>query len=182
MSSLIAAREKEMLSEELVSVQKLNEDLLSQQSNWDELRRATEQMQSLAALFGQVDNEELTELRNIREKHSLLESDHTALQRRVREQDNKIASNERAAVAARQALTQTKERAVEWEKRAKDHEHDLRSTRDKVDELDQANSQFDEELSLVRLQLEERDAEERLMKVSRHFLGETSARSLTGRP
>lgn len=166
MSSLIAVRENEILSEELTSERKRNDELISQQSNWDDFRRVSEQLQSLASLVGQADNEEVKELRNIRDKHRLLESDHAALQRRLRDQDNKIANSERAALAARQSLSQAKDRAAEWEKRARDYEYDLKSTRSRLEEVEQAHSQLDTEFSLIKLQLEERDAEERLMKVS----------------
>lgn len=170
MNSLITAREKEMLSEELASARRINEELLSQQSKWDEFHRASEQISSLAALIGQTDTEEIKELKGIREKYQTLESEHATLQKRSRDQDAKVASNERAAVNARQSLDQAKQRAAEWERRAKDHEQDLRFTRDKLDEAEQAHAQLEEEVSMMKSQMEERDAEERLMKVSRWCL------------
>ncbi|KAI0089817.1 hypothetical protein BDY19DRAFT_889029 [Irpex rosettiformis] len=164
MSSLIASREKDSLAEELSTLKKAHEQLSSQQSNWDELRRASDQIQSLAALIGQGETEEVKELRRFRDSYKTLEADHNALQKRFREQDTKIANNERIALAARQNLANAQERSVEWERRAKDYEHDLRATRSKLEEIEQAQSQLEADHSILKLQLEERDAHERLAK------------------
>lgn len=166
MTSLIDGREKESLTEELATLKKAHEKLSSQESNWDELRRATEQIQSLATLIGQGETEEVKELRRMRDNYKTLETDHNILQKRFKEQDTKIANNERIALAARQNLANAQERAVEWERRAKDHEHDLRATQAKLEDAEQAQSQLEADYSMLKMQLEERDAHERLAKVS----------------
>ncbi len=169
MTSLIVDREKESLADELATLKRVHEQLSTQESNWDELRRATEQIQSLAALIGQGETEEVKELRRVRDDYKVLEGEHSALQKRVKEQDNKVANNERIALAARQNLANAQERAVEWERRAKDYEHDLRATRTKLEEAEQVQSQLEADYSLLKLQLDERDAHERLAKVSSLF-------------
>ncbi|KAI0693660.1 hypothetical protein BC835DRAFT_1352949 [Cytidiella melzeri] len=162
MTSLITNREKDTLAEKLAALKQSHEQLAAQASNWDELRRASEQMQSLAALIGQGETEEVKELRRIRDSYKMLEGEHGALQKRFKEQDNKVANNERIALATRQNLSNAQERAVEWERRAKDYEHDLRTTRASLQDAQQAHSQLEADYSLVKLQLDERDAHERL--------------------
>jgi chromosome segregation ATPase len=166
MNALIASREKDNLAEELASVKKSRDQLVSQESNWDELRRASEQIQSLAALIGQGETEEVKELRRIRDNYRVLEDEHAALQKRFKDQDSKVANHERIAAAARQNLSTAQERAVEWERRAKDYEQDLRATRARLEEVKLAQSQLEADHSMYQLQLDERDAHERLAKVS----------------
>ena len=158
-------REKDMLTEEVVSQKKQNDELIAQGSNWDELRRATEQIQALAATVGQVDQEEVYELRRVRDRSKILEGEHAALQRRMKEFENKVANHEKVVQTSRQSLLQARQRAEEWERRAKEAENQLEVTQSKLDEVEQNHSQLDADYSLVKLQLDERDAEERLDKV-----------------
>ncbi|EJF58554.1 hypothetical protein DICSQDRAFT_149052 [Dichomitus squalens LYAD-421 SS1] len=157
-------REKDTLADEIVSQKTLNAELVSQQSHWDELRQATEQIQLLTNLVGQVDIEEVKELRAIRDRSKVLEGEHAALQRRAKEFETKVANYEKVAQSSRQSLLQARQRAEEWERRAKEAETQLEVTQSKLDEVEQAHSQLDADYSLVKLQLEERDAEERLDK------------------
>lgn len=154
------------MADDLSTLRRQFEESTSQQSQWDELRRTNENLQALAQLVSQNDNEELKELRRTRDRFRNLETEHATLQRRLKEQDNKVLNSERTAQAARQSLSQAQQRAMEWEKRAKDYEHELESTRTRLDQSEQSQAQLDADYSLVKLQLEERDAEERLAKVS----------------
>lgn len=166
MSLLIANREKEAFAEELASLKIQNQELASQQSHWDELRHTSEQIQALAALISQGDSEEIQDLKRVRDKYRILESEHTALQRRFKDQDNKMANSERAALAARQSLSNAQQRAVEWEKRAKDGDHEIASLRARLEDAEQMQGQLEADFSMAKVQLEERDAEERLIQVS----------------
>ncbi|OSD05616.1 hypothetical protein PYCCODRAFT_1450275 [Trametes coccinea BRFM310] len=157
-------REKDTVAEELAAQRKQNEELFAQQNRWDELRQATEQIQALANNVSQVDQEELRELRRIRDRTKILEGEHSALQRRVKEYETKIANQEKLAQTSRQSLVQARQRAEEWERRAKEAEGQLEVTQTKLDQVEQSHSQLDADYSLVKLQLEERDAEERLDK------------------
>jgi len=139
--------------------------LVSQQTHWDDLHRAAEQIETLTTLIGQADNEEIRELKRVRDRSNKLESDYTALQKRVKDQESKITNSERAAATARQSLTQAQQRASEWERRAKEHEGELELTRTKLDQADQTHAQLDADYSLVKLQLEEQEADHRLAKV-----------------
>lgn len=171
MNASLVGREKELLTQEITSLRRRNEELTIQQSHWDELRRTSEQMQNLAAMIGRADGEEMQELKRIRDNYRSLEADYTTLQRRFKDQEIKVANSERTAQAARQSLTQAQQRAVEWEQRAKDYEQELDSTRSRLSEAEQAQSQLDADFSVLKLQVEERDAEERLAKVGfRPFL------------
>ncbi|KAI0820637.1 hypothetical protein BC628DRAFT_1422801 [Trametes gibbosa] len=159
-----ATREREDLAEELATQRKQNEELFSQQAHWDELRQATEQIQALANMTSQADREELQELRRIRDRSKVLEGENSALQRRVKDYETKLANQEKLAQTSRQSLVQARQRAEEWERRAKEAEGQLEVTQSKLDEVEQSHSQLDADYSLVKLQLEERDAEERLDK------------------
>lgn len=159
-------REKDTLAEDLASSKKQYEDAVSQQSNWDELRRTNESLQTLVSMVSQNDNEEVKDLRRTRDRYRNLEAEHTSLQRRLKDQETKVSNSERTAQTARQSLNQAQQRAMEWEKRAKDYEHELESTRTRLDQAEQSQAQLDADYSLVKLQLEERDAEERLARVS----------------
>lgn len=175
----VAVREKNLLSDEVSSLRKRNDDLSSQQSQWEDLRRATDQIQTLAALFGQADLEEIKELRQTRDKFKVLEGEHAALQRRYKDQDGKIVNAEKTAFTARQTLDSARQRASEWEKRAKEYEQELDRSRSKADDAEQARSQMEADYSMVKVQLEERDAEERLTRVSTSFVLYASAACLT---
>jgi chromosome segregation ATPase len=154
--------EKALAVHTLQLLQKEHEHLLSQQSHWDDLHRAAEQIDVLATLMNQAGNEELKELRRT---SRILESEHAALQKRFKEQEHKITNAERTAMAARQNLTQAQQRSSEWENRAKENEGDLEMARTRLDELEQAHAQLDADYSFAKLQLEEREAEDRLVKV-----------------
>jgi chromosome segregation ATPase len=161
----LAARDKDAAVDVYKVLQNEHDRVTSQQTHWDNLHRTSEQIETLTALIGQADNEEIRELKRIRDRSNKLESEHTALQKRVKDQDGKVANSERAAVTARQTLAQAQQRAKEWERRAKEHEGELEITRTKLDQADQTHAQLDADYSLVKLQLEEQQADDRLAKV-----------------
>ncbi|OCH88965.1 hypothetical protein OBBRIDRAFT_819908 [Obba rivulosa] len=157
-------REEETIMDELTRQRKQYDELLHQQSHWDDLRRTSEQIQMLANLVGQADSEEIKELRRTRDRSKVLEGEHAALQRRLREFETKMANSEKVTQASRQSLAQAQHRASEWEQRAKEYECQLEQAQSQFDQVESARAQLDSDYSLVRLQLEERDAEERLDK------------------
>ncbi|KAF7319755.1 hypothetical protein MKEN_00757900 [Mycena kentingensis (nom. inval.)] len=159
-----ASRDKESALQALASLQKQHDQLTSQQSHWDDLRHASTQIEMLTSLIGQADNDELKELRQIRDRSKVLEGEHAALLKRFRDQEAKVANADKAALAARQSLSQAQQRATEWEKRAKEYEGKLEMTQTKLDQAEQTQSQLETEHSLLQLQLDERAADERLNK------------------
>lgn len=161
-------REKDLVADELVAQRRQYEDLATQQNNWDELHAALQQMQALTKLVGQADTEELKELRRARDRSRTLETEHAALQRRVKEVESKLSASEKITQASKQSLVQAQQRAVEWERRAKEASNELEQVQQKYDNAEEARAQLDADYSLAKLQLEERDAEERLDKVSLH--------------
>lgn len=161
----MAEKEKELTAQSLRLLQQEHEYLITQQSHWDEFRRVTEHIESLANLRSQADEDELRELRRARDQHRQLESEYSALQKRARDQELRSANSERTANAAKQSLIQAQQRASEWERRAREYESDLEMTRNKLDEVEQAHVQLDADYSLATLQLEEKEAEDRLVKV-----------------
>jgi len=164
LQAILEARDKDVALEAHKVLQKEHDRLTSQQTHWDDLHRATEQIETLTTLIGQADNEEVKELRRVRDRFNKLESEHTALQKRIKDQESKVANSERAATIARQSLAQAQQRASEWERRAKEHEGELEMTRTKLDQADQTHAQLDADYSLVQLRLEEREADDRLAK------------------
>ena len=161
----MAEREKELTAQSLGVLKQEHESLVAQQSHWEDLRRVTEQIESLTSFRSQVDEDELRELRRARDQHRQLESEYSGLQKRARDQEHRAANNERAANAAKQNLIQAQQRASEWERRAREYESDLEMTRNKLDEVEQSHVQLDADYSLASLQLEEKEAEDRLAKV-----------------
>lgn len=95
----------------------------------------------------------------------MLEGEHIALQKRFKEQEAKLVNNDKAVTAARQSLTQAQNRSSEWEIRAKEYEGQLELTKTKLEHAEQTQSQINADYSLVKMQLEEREADERLAKV-----------------
>lgn len=159
------AHEKDLTAQSLTLLQQEYERLASQQSHWDDLRRNVEQIDILTNIVQMAGNEELKELRRFRDQHRHSESEHAVLQKRLREQEQKATNSDRVASAAKQSLVQAQQRAAEWERRAREYEGDLEATRNRLDEAEQTKDQLDADYSLAKLQLEERDAEDRLVKV-----------------
>jgi chromosome segregation ATPase len=163
----LVTRDKESALQALTTLQQQHDNLSSQQSHWDELRKASEKIEMLTTLIGQADNEELKELRTQRDRSKVLEGEHAALQKRYKEQESKILNSERAAVTMRQSLAQAQQRSSEWERRAKDYEAQLEITQTQLEQAEQSHIQLDADYSLVKLQLEEQEADDRLAQVKR---------------
>lgn len=168
MQANFANQQKAASDEALASLRNDHDLLLSQQSNWDQLNQATQQIELLTSLMQQQKSNEpeLMELRRIRDKTKALESDYAALQRRFKDQESKAASSDRAATAAKQSLTQAQQRAIEWEQRAKEYEAEVEEMRSRCDEAERRASDLETDHSLAKLQLDEKDADERLAQVS----------------
>lgn len=158
----LVTRDKESALQALTTLQQQHDNLASQQSHWNALHKASEKIEMLTTLIGQADNEELKDLRLQRDRSKVLEGEHAALQKRCKEQESKILNIERAAVTTRQSLAQAQQRSSEWERRAKEYEAQLESTQTKLDQAEQTHTQLDADYSLVKLQLEEREADDRL--------------------
>lgn len=165
MQAGFAEHEKEAAVHALESLQREHDIVLSQEAHWDDLRRMAEQVETLSHLVSQNNEPELKDLRRIRDRSKVLEGEYAALQRRFKDQENKATSSDRAASAARHSLTQAQQRSAEWEKRAKEYESELAETRSMFDQVEDKHMQLDAEYSLVKLQLEEKEADERLAQV-----------------
>lgn len=164
-----ANRDKEVATLTLEQVQKQNEELTMHQSHWDSLRQAAEKIDVLTNLIGQADNEELKELRFARDRVKALEAEQATLQKRLKEAENKVSNSDRAASTVRQTFAQAQQRSAEWERRTKEAEGQLELTQTKLEQAEQTLAQLETDVSLARLQLEERDAEDRLAKVRSFF-------------
>jgi len=113
----------------------------------------------------QTNEPELKELRRVRDRSKVLEGEYAALQRRFKEQEIRATSSDRAASTVRASLTQAQQRAAEWEERANEHESALAEAQAAREAAEDRVAQLVEEHELTKVQLEEKDAEERLAKV-----------------
>ena len=101
----------------------------------------------------------------MRDRSKVLEGEYAALQRRYKEQEMRATSSDRAASSVRASLAQAQQRATEWEERAKEHESALSEAQAAREVAEDQMSQFAEDHALVKMQLEEKDADERLANV-----------------
>ena len=163
---VVATRDKAAAEQTTVVIQEERDRLLSQQDRWDEMHRAAEQIQLLTSQVNEADNEELRQLRDYHDRTRPLEGEYNNLQRRFKDQETKLANLDRTMATARQTLTQAQQRAVEWEKRAKEADAEISNIRSQAEEASSANTQLDSEVSLLKAQLQEKEADERLTQVS----------------
>lgn len=163
----LASRDKEAAVEALAALRTEHDTLLSQQTQWEDLRRTTEQLEHLSALVtqAQTNEPELKELRRVRDRSKVLEGEHAALQRRYKEQEMRSTSSDRTASTARANLAQAQQRAIEWEERANEHESALSEAQAAREDAEDRIAQLVEDHALMKMQLEDKDAEERLAKV-----------------
>ena len=165
-----STRDKESVMHALEAAERERDRLLEQDSRWEELQHTAEKVEALTKLIGQVDSEELQDLKRVKDRFKNLEGEHTALQKRYREQETKLANVERASQVARQTLGQAQHRSSEWESKAKEYQSDLARVNLQLDEVEQSRSQLEADLSLARLQLEEKEADERMSQVKCYHL------------
>jgi chromosome segregation ATPase len=161
----IVTRDKESALQALTTLQQQHENLSSQRNHWDDLRKASEKIEILTSLISQGDHEELKRLRLQQDRSNVLEHEHDALGKRFKEQESRVLNSEKAAVTMRQSLAQAQQRSAEWERRAKESEAQLEATQTQLDQAEQTHNQLDADYSLVKLQLEEREADDRLTQV-----------------
>ncbi|KAH8981991.1 hypothetical protein EDB86DRAFT_3106937 [Lactarius hatsudake] len=162
-----AVRDKDAAVEALAALRKENDALVLQQSHWEDLRRANEQLEQLTALVSKAQAQtasEPAELKELRRATKVLESEHAALQRRYKEQETRVANGERAASTARASLAQAQQRADEWEQRANEYEVEIEDAHMGREQAEDRAAQLEAEHGLLRMQLAEKDAEERLAK------------------
>ncbi|PPQ66775.1 hypothetical protein CVT26_009761 [Gymnopilus dilepis] len=164
MQVAFSEREKEATSRALETVQTQHAQLVSQQSNWEVLNAATEKINMVFNLLDNADSEEQKELRHYRDRSQALEDENAALQKRVKELETKFATSDRTAAAVRQSLTQAQQRSTEWEHRAKECEGQLELYKTKYEQSEQTHAQLEADYNVVKMQLEEYEADKRLQE------------------
>lgn len=160
-----ASRDKESAQQSLRLLKADRDNLASQQSYWEDLRRASEQIEALATRVSSIDSDEVAELKQVRDRSKVLEGEHAALQKRFREQESKLANIERASQTTRQNFAQAQQRASEWEKRAREAEGEAERLSTVVEQGEQTRTQLEADVQMVKMQMEEKDAQERLRQV-----------------
>jgi len=123
----------------------------------------------------QTNEPEMKELRRVRDRSKVLEGEYAALQRRYKEHEMRSTSNDLAASSVRASLAQAQQRATEWEERANEHESALSETQAAREDVEDRMAQLAEDHALVKMQLEEKDAEERLAKDRENKLRDQAA-------
>ncbi len=159
-----ALRDKEAAVEALSALRTEHDALLAQQTQCDDLRRTTEQLSALISQ-AQTNEPEPNELRRVRDRSKVLEGEYAALQRRCKEQEMRATSSDRAASSVCASLVQAQQRAAEWEERANENESALTEAHVAREAAEDQMAQLAEENALTKVQLEGKDAEERLAKV-----------------
>lgn len=162
----VSIRDKAAVEQTAAAVREERDRLLSQQDHWEEMHRAAEQIQLLTSQVNEADNEELRDLRVYHDRTRPLEGEYNNLQRRFKDQENKLANLDRTMAAVRQTLAQAQQRAVEWEKRVKDTDLEIDSIRSQLEETSDVKTQLDSEVLLLKGQLQEKEGDERVAQVS----------------
>jgi chromosome segregation ATPase len=149
-----AIRDKENAVQSLTTLQRQHDALVTQRDHWDTLAETKEQVTLLKDLITQTENDTIQELQRFKEQALIAETEHTALQRRFKEQETKISNSEKVAFTARQNLSAANQRAADWEKRAKEYQSELDSTQSKLAQLELTHSTLDAEYSHARIALD----------------------------
>lgn len=144
----VATRDKAAAEQTTAAIREERDRLLSRQDHWEEMHRAAEQIHLLTSQVNKADNEELRHLRDYHDRTRSLEGEYNSLQRRFEDQETKLATLDRTIAAVRKTLARAQQQAVEWEKRAKE---------------------TDSEVSLLMVQLQEKEVDECLTQVSCNF-------------
>ena len=128
-------------------------------SHWEEMHRAAKQKQHLTS---QVE-EELRQLRDYHDRTRPLEGEYGVLRRRFEDQETKLADLDRTMATILQTVSRA---AAEWEKRAKETDAKINNMRSQLEEASSAKAQLDFEVSLLKVHLQKKEADERLTRVS----------------
>lgn len=162
-----ASREKDTVTGHLENLQRQHDQLVSQQSNWEALNAASEKINLVYKLLENADEEDQQELRQQRERSRALDVENAALQKRVKDAELKLSSAEKTATTALQTLSQAQQRSSEWERCAKDYEGQLEMVRTKLEQAEQSYLQLEADYNMAKVQIEEHEADNRLVQVSR---------------
>ena len=128
-------------------------------SHWEEMHRAAEKIQPLTS---QVE-EELRQPRDYHDRTRPLEGEYGILRRRFKDQETKLADLDRTMVTMLQTVSRA---AAEWEKRAKETDAKISNMKSQLEEASSAKAQLDFEVSLLKVHLQKKEADERLTQVS----------------
>ena len=92
-------------------------------THWEDFRHTAGEIQLLLKVMSKYENEGAVELQRARDRVKTLETENSALQKRIKDQESKITNMERASTTSRQGLAQAQQRASEWEKKATKAQH-----------------------------------------------------------
>lgn len=181
MKAQYVSQERDSATKAFDALQGQHAQLISHQNNWDLLTSATEKINMVFNLLENADSEEQKELRHYRDHSKALEDENSALQRRVKDLEAKLANSDRTSATARQSLTQAQQRSSEWERRAKESEGQVEMLQTKLDQAEQTQSQLEADNNMAKMQLEESEADRRLEQVSRIHINVLILSCINGR-
>lgn len=148
-----------------MQIEAQRDDLLSQQSHWQDLRRTADQVETLTKLLHNNERKEAQELQRYRDRSNVLEGELSALQKLHSDQEVKLGNMQRASITSKQTVANAQQRAAEWEKKAKEREHELETVRLKLQQSEEVQVTTVAELESYKRQVEEHDNSERANKV-----------------
>jgi chromosome segregation ATPase len=153
-----------------MQIEAQRDDLLSQQSHWQDLRRTADHVEMLTKLFHNNEQKDTQELQRYRDRTNVLEGELSTLQKLHSDQEFKLDNMQRASITFKQSIANAQQRAAEWEKKAKEHEHELETCRFKLQQNEEVQVATVAELESYKRQVEEHDGIERGSK-ARRFIG-----------
>ncbi|KAF9513056.1 hypothetical protein BS47DRAFT_1393681 [Hydnum rufescens UP504] len=147
----LATRDLDASKQIRMQIEAQRDDLLSQQSHWQDLRRTADHVEMLTK----------GELSTLQKLHS--------------DQEFKLGNMQRASITFKQSIANAQQRAAEWEKKAKEHEHELETCRFKLQQNEEVQVATVAELESYKRQVEEHDGIERASKAHPDILTGDSA-------
>lgn len=150
----------------LHAVQSERDRLQVESTHWEDFRHTAGEIHLLLKAVSKYENDGAAELQRARDRIKTVETENSALQKRLKEQENKVTNMERASTTSRQGLAQAQQRASEWEKKAKDLENELEILTAKYEHSESAKAQLEDDYLNAQSHLQEQAEEERLLQVS----------------
>ncbi|KAG8930496.1 hypothetical protein FRC02_004111 [Tulasnella sp. 418] len=147
----ISARDIEFGSEMRKRLEDEIQSLRAEQQRWDELRHTREQVDRIASLMNEAENEELGELRAIRDQYQELQNEYAALQKIFEEQDAEIVSLQKSA---KQTGAESKQKLSQWERRAAELEAELEQMHTQLEQMTDSHRQLGVDVENIQAELD----------------------------
>ena len=162
----LSVQGKEATLATLHVVQSERDRLQVDSTHWEDFRHTAGEIHLLLKAVSKYESDGAAELQRARDRIKTVETENSALQKRLKDQENKVTNMERASTTSRQGLAQAQQRASEWEKKAKDLENEMEILTAKYEHSESAKAQLEDDYLNAQSHLQEQAEEERLLQVS----------------